>query len=70
MIWVWAGIGWIGCAWLIALCLGEIASPKTEVERRMDDETQIAALREYNRKTQAKLAALDKLKTEIPGGEV
>lgn len=67
--WVAFVVGWLGCGLLIALILGEMIAPRTELERRIDDEAQIEALREYNRKAHARLNALDKLKAEIPGGE-
>ena len=70
MIWWLAFIvGWLGCGLLVALALGELMGPKTALERRMDDEAQIAALREYNRKAHARLDAIDKLKAKISGSE-
>lgn len=69
MIWVWAGIAWLGAAFLLALILGEMWGPKSEYERLMNDQAQIEALRENNRQAHATLDALDKLKAKIPGGE-
>ena len=67
--WVSFVVGWLGCGLLIALILGERMAPRTELERRIDDEAQIEALREYNRKAHARLDAIDKLKAKIAGRE-
>lgn len=69
MNWVWAGIGWLGASFLVALILGELMAPRTELERRLDDEAQVAFLRECNRKARAKLDELDELKAKISGSE-
>ena len=66
MIWVWAGIGWLICGLLIALCLGELWRPKTELDRQLGDDAQMRFLREYAEKHDNVIA----LKAKIPGGEV
>lgn len=67
MIW-WVAfiVGWLGCGLLIALILGELPPPKSDLERRMDYESY---LRECNRKAHAKLDELDELKAKIAGRE-
>ena len=69
MNWGMIGLLWLAAGLLIAFALGEVMGPKADAQREKDDEAQLKALAEYNRKAQARQDALDKLKAKISGSE-
>ena len=67
MIWWALGVLVVWLGWQFAFALCRAAAPKTEAERREDDEAQIRALIEHERKAQQKLSARPRSRTSEAG---
>jgi hypothetical protein len=50
MTWIVAGVAWIIIGSAFGMAFGRMATPRTEADRRADDEAQIEWLRQYRRR--------------------